>query len=63
MTPALKTSRRFFFEISPGTLFRIKLYKNAKIFEIIHLKWFIICIRIGKRKKKKKKNFSLILSF
>ena len=26
--------------------------QNAKIFENIHLRWFIIRIRIGKRKKK-----------
>ena len=30
-----------------------KRIQNAKIFENIHLKWFIIPIRIGKRKKKK----------
>ena len=26
--------------------------QNAKLFESIHLRWFIICIRIGNRKKK-----------
>ena len=30
----------------------LKRIQNAKIFENIHLRWFIIRIRIGKRKKK-----------
>ena len=29
-----------------------KSIQSAKIFENIHLRWFIISIRIGKRKKK-----------
>ena len=43
MTPALKTSRRFFFEISPGTLFRIKLYyihRNVIYLHICINQWY-----------------------
>ena len=35
--------------------------QNVKIFENIHWRWFIIRIRIGKRKKSNHRNFSVSL--